>query len=117
MPRIIGYDVSITGDTLYGPFTILDNQPVPVDLISMAASGGNYIQLQYSIERNGNRVTGEVMIVHDGINASISDESAVLADMGIVFEATISGSLLKLQYISDSTGFDAYFKYYVKRWS
>lgn len=117
MPQILGIDVSITGDTLYGPITLLDNT-----VNGVAASfplTNKFNQLQYSIFRDGVARTGRILLSVNDLNTipTISDDFTKTADAGIVFNVQINGSNLDLIYTSISMGSNATFKYYLKNWS
>lgn len=117
MPRIFGYDISATGDTLYGPFTILDGQVASQLLASFPSAGSNNIEMNYSIFRNADNRTGIAMISSNGISSAFAEFNTDLADLGIELSATINGSNIEVRYTSTSTGFNGSFKYYLKRWS
>ena len=118
MPRIFGIDISATGDTLFGPITLLDNQASPQTIHTFNASSDRYIQLQYSISRNGFFRTGRLLITNNGSAASLSDDNVeAISALGIVLSATVSGPDLLLQYTSANTGFNASFEYFQKKWS
>lgn len=117
MPRIFGYDISATGDTLYGPFTVLDGQSSSALLTTFAVSGSNNIEINYSIFRNGVNRTGIAMISSNGISSSFSDINTDLADLGVELSSAINGSNIEIRYTSSSTGFNGAFKFFLKRWS
>ncbi len=117
MPRVFSYDISATGDTLYGPFTILDGQSSPATLTSFAVSGSNNIEMNYSIFRNGVNRTGIAMISSNGISSSFADINTDLSDIGVELSASIVGSNVVINYTSTSTGFNGAFKFFLKRWS
>ncbi len=117
MPRVFSYDISAAGDILYGPFTILDAQAVAQPLTSFVAAGGNNIEIQYSIFRNGVNRTGLAMISSNGVSAAFAELNTDLADLGVELTAVINGANVEIQYTSTTTGFPATFKYYLRRWS
>jgi hypothetical protein len=117
MPRIIGYDISITGDTLYGPYTILDNQPTAQVLTSFVSAGANNIELNYSIYRNAVNHTGLAMISSNGVSSSLANLNSELSDLGVELSAVTVGANIEIQYTSTSTGFNGSFKFYRKMWS
>jgi hypothetical protein len=105
-------------NTLIGPVTLLDAQSSPVTAVTYALTVGKYIQLQYSIIRNGETSTGLLVLCHDGVNVSLADgPNASIGNLGIQFSAIISGPNILVQYTSTSTGFNAFLKYYEKKWN
>lgn len=118
MPRIIGYDISITGDTLNGPYTILDNQSSITTVVNLGSAASNrYVQLQYSLIRNGETRTGLISIANDGIDASITDSETDTDVIGVTFFSAVSGGNILLEYLSTGTGFDAQLKFFKKSWA
>lgn len=117
MPRIAGIDYSLSGDVLTGPITLLDNQGSPQTAVSYTASSNKYVQLQYSVDRNGQTRTGRMLIEHNGVIASLSDDNTDTSDVGVTFLAVVSGPNLVLQYLTTATGFNANLKFYQKKWN
>ena len=115
-PRIFGYQIT-TADVLYGPITLADNQSSPATAVTYPLSGNNYIQITYGLTRNGMYTTGEIYISCDGNSiVSISDDNTETADLGISFDAIISGSNLIIQYTTTATGHSGTMTYYQKAW-
>jgi hypothetical protein len=117
MPRILSYDISITGDTLYGPFTILDGQAASALLTSIPAAGANNIEIQYSVFRNGINRTGIAFISSNGISAAFAEINVDLSEVGVELTAVINGANVEIRYTSTSTGFNGSFKFFRKIWS
>jgi hypothetical protein len=117
MPRILGYDIAITGDTLYGPFTILDGQASSALLTSFPSAGANNIEVQYSIFRNGINRTGIAMISSNGVSAAFAEINVDLTEIGVELTAMVNGANIEIRYTSTSTGFNGSFKFYRKIWS
>lgn len=117
MPRILGYDISITGRTLLGPLTILDGQSTWQNLITMPVSGANTIEMEYSIQRNTDRASGMLIIASNSLDTSLSDTGTDLANIGVEFQAVVSGLSIIIQYRSEATGFGGVFKYFIDAWN
>lgn len=127
MPRLFGYQIN-TADILHGPITLLDNQSIPVNLITYSLTGVNYVQLQYSLVRNNLTVSGRILIITDASgdvsiqNDDITTNTVDVNDLestlnlGIQFSASIQLGALVVQYISTATGFPATMKWYEKAW-
>ena len=117
MPRIFGYGIT-QANTLFTAPTLLDSQFSPINLISWPLSSVSYVQLFYSLSRNGSTTTGKILIATDGTKATLSNaEAETLDGMGILFFASVSGGTLYLQYTTSASGFPATFKYYEFSWS
>ena len=117
MARILGYDISITGRVLQGPIPMLDGQSTFQTLLSLSSSGANSIEMQYSVQRGTDRATGYIFIATNGLSASITDYGTDLINVGVEFEAIISGANMIVQYKTTSTGVPATFKYYIDAWN
>lgn len=116
MPRIFGYQIT-TADTLFGPITLMDNESTPQTAITYTLSEINYVLITYGLVRNGIYTTGEIYISCDGGSiVSISDDNTETADLGVAFDAIISGPNLILQYTTTATGQPALMTYYQKSW-
>lgn len=95
--------------------TLLDNQTNVVGF--MYSDTYKFAVIEYSLLRNAAYRTGRLLVVSDGINASIASdhiEEGGLAD--ITFTADVSGGNIRILYTSTSTGFNADMKYIVRRW-
>lgn len=118
MPRIFSYDMSGSGDTLFGPISLANNQVTPALAISWDASSIKNVQLQFSVLRGGQTTTGLMILTHDGITASVaSGPTTETAATGITWTAQINAGNLELLYTSTNTGSSAQLKYYVKSWN
>jgi hypothetical protein len=127
MPRIFGYQI-ISSDVLKGPLTLLDNQSVPVNLITYSLASVNYVQLQYSLTRNDSTVSGRLLMIadadgdvsiqNDDITTNIVDlaDNETAINLGIKFSASIQFGSLVVQYTSTANGFPAVMKWYEKSW-
>lgn len=96
--------------------TILDNQAAPANLFTYAKSFTGAI-IEYSIVRNGAYRTGRFMVANDGSVTSSNGDSVETAATGITLSAVISGANVQIQYTSTNTGFNATFKYSMRKWS
>lgn len=118
MPRIFSYDISGSGDTLFGPINLANNQAVPALAISWNASSVKNVQLQFSVLRGGESTTGLMIITHDGSTASIAPGPITeTAPTGVTWSAQINAGNLELLYTSTNTGNAAQLKYYIKSWN
>lgn len=108
-------DLHVT--SLTPTLTLLDNQTTPVQLATFDPSAYKNLVLEYSLIRNGKPQMGQLLIVHDGVTASLADNFVAINAVGIEFLAGIEGSSLVLAYLSTSTGHDATLRYSMRYWS
>lgn len=101
---------------LSGSITINDNQVSAADLFTMDATSINHAIAEYSIVRDTSYRTGRLLIWSDGSSTDVISDHAESSDPGVTFSATITGSDLKIQYTSTSTGNSGTFKYSVRKW-
>lgn len=98
--------------------TLNDNTTIVTPIFTVSPTGSENFVVSYSINRNGDKETGQLYITHDGTAGSVSRASTFVGgDTGITFSAGFSGPDFGLFYQSTSTGSDATFKYFVQRWS
>ncbi|MCK9575370.1 MAG: hypothetical protein WC979_00840 [Candidatus Pacearchaeota archaeon] len=72
------------------------------------------VHITYTLERNGFFATGNIKMLHDGANPGLETEYITLptnSNLGINFNASISGNNLMLDVIADATGFTGILKY------
>lgn len=97
--------------------TLLDNQDTPIQIATFDPLTYKNLVLEYSLIRNGKPQMGQLLIVHDGVTASIADNFVAINSVGIEFLAGIEGSSLVLAYLSTSTGHNATLRYSMRYWS
>ncbi len=102
---------------LIGPATINDNQVALADLITYDAATFRFVIIEYSIERGTDFRVGRLLVTNDGSSASISDDFVETGVTGVTLSAIISGSDVKIQYTSTSTGSSGSFKHSARRWA
>lgn len=96
---------------------LLDNQAVPVSLITTPIAN-KWMIVEYSLQRDADTQVGQLFVTNNGTIASLSDSSvATVLSLGVTFSADISGGNMRVLYATTATGFNASFKYTVKRWS
>jgi hypothetical protein len=116
MSRIIGFQITPGLPPLNGPITLADAQASPATAVSYAIASYSYVQWIYSLVRDGETSTGQLLITTDGTNASLSGASTDISDLGITFSASVSSGSLNIQYTTTSTGFTSQLKYYEYKW-
>ena len=84
--------------------SLADNVAVDTPILAYDYTVNPYSMIEYSLERNGERRMGRIMLTHNGTIASMSDDNTSTADVGIIFTADISSSDIRLKYTSTSTG-------------
>jgi hypothetical protein len=117
LPKVFEIDISPSGETLYGPYTLNDNT---IDGVASSFSTSlKFIQLQYSVLRNGIARTGHIAISLNAASTipSLIDDHTKTADIGITFDVIVNGANVDLLYTTTSTGSSAQLKYYMKSWS
>lgn len=95
--------------------TLLNN--TTGNIFSVTALGSENIIVDFSIKRNGIKETGTLWLTNDATNAFVTSGSTYSGVTGVVFSADINAGNVRLRYTTTNTGFDAQFKYNVKRWS
>lgn len=97
--------------------TLLDDQDSPIQIAAFDPLTYKNLVLEYSLIRNGKPQMGQLLIVHDGVTASIADNFVAINSVGIEFLAGIDGSSLVLAYQSTPTGHNATLRYSMRYWS
>lgn len=87
------------------------------NVFTVAFSGSENIEVKYSVLRGTLKESGTLYITTDGITASVAQVGTVVAITGVTFNASISGSNLLLDYVSDNSGSTGVMKYFIMRWS
>jgi len=101
---------------LSSELSLVDGQGAPVTAFSFDASSYNFTIVEYSLRRNTAKQVGRLYIVNDSSDVSITNDFGNLADVGVNFSAIVDGGLVKIQYTTTSTGFNAFLKYAVRQW-
>lgn len=103
---------------LLGPLDVLDNQPSAVSLFSYSAPANLYVDIEYSLLKDGSYRTGTLSITTDGTSmTSGTDEFVETGASGVVFSASFSAGSVNVLYTSTSTGSAGIFKYSIRSWS
>jgi hypothetical protein len=95
--------------------TILDNQSSAVNLVLLSGSYSHYV-LEYSVEKETFKRTGELRIAYDGTNVVCNDSYVETGATGVVLSAIVSGGI-QLQYTSTNGAGDGTFKYSWRKWN
>ena len=102
---------------LSSSINLVDNQIVPLTILSFPVANFNFSIIEYSLTRNISKQVGMLFLANDGVAATLAGPFADLnSDTGIIFSAIVSGGNVELQYTSSSTGFNATFRYSVRQW-
>jgi hypothetical protein len=96
--------------------TLNDNQVSAADLITVADSYKFFV-VDYSITRDSDAQVGRLLVTHNSVITSITDDSTQTAAVGVTFSAVLSGGNLIIRYTTTNTGFSGTFKYSGKLWS
>jgi hypothetical protein len=97
--------------------TLSNNTVTPTTIASFDTILFPYVIIEYSLERNGERRIGRLMMTHNGVSANISDDNSPTSDLGVTFSNDISGSNMRLLYVSTLTGFNINMKYSIRKWA
>jgi hypothetical protein len=97
--------------------TLADNTASAADVATWAHASFDSITINYSIKRGtANKETGQILIATDGTSASIAQSASSLGTLGVTFTVDVSGSDLRLRYVTTSTGTAATMKYKLSKW-
>lgn len=103
---------------LSSSMTLLNNTVSPTVLFSYLGSSNKFLIIEYSMIRNGLTRVGSFLCTHDGTNVGYNDSYVnSLSSLGITLTADFSSPNIRILYQSTNTGFDASFKFSVRRWS
>lgn len=111
--------ISTYTPNLIGPVTLLDNQPtVPIDMtITYDSTKFNTIHIDYSLNRATSKRTGRITILTDGTLAVLQDEFTTLGtDLGVTFGYRVVAGVVKLTYLTTTTGANAIMSYTETKW-
>lgn len=107
----------LISSALKPPVTLNDGQLLPLMVISYPAATYNACIVKYSIERNGERRTGRILVANGSSGTPAqSDDYVETNPLGITFSAQINGANLEIRYISTATGNTATLKYSIEKW-
>jgi hypothetical protein len=97
---------------------LANNQVAPADIFAINWLGSENMWMDYSIARGTTKEAGTILITTDGTNVGIANTNVENNGYaGILFEGTISGSTIHIQYTSTNTGSTAQLKWTLKRWA
>lgn len=100
---------------LQGPNTLLNNT---TSTAITYPSSNKFTFIDYSIERSTTLRIGRLLVVTDGITATIADNGFVeQGAVGVSFGVAIAGANVQVQYTTTNTGVAGTFKYTLKQWS
>jgi hypothetical protein len=102
--------------SLSSSISLVDDTSTPTTAFSYDASLYNYSIVEYSLTRGSTKQVGRMLIVNDSTNVTINNDFSTLGDPGVIFSASISGTDVLIQYITTSTGFNAFLKYSIRQW-
>ena len=102
--------------SLSSSISLVDGTSTPTTAFSYNASVYNYAIVEYSLTRNTAKQVGRMLIVNDSTNVTIHNDFSTLDDPGVIFTATVSAGEVLVQYVTTSTGFNAFLKYSIRQW-
>jgi hypothetical protein len=79
--------------------------------------GSEYMFIDYALKRGTGRETGTVRIVSDGVTATAATQATYIGSTGVFFDADVSGSDIRLRFVTTSTGQSATMKFKLTRLS
>ena len=100
---------------LIGPVSLSDDTPLTTTIFQFPKVW-EFVEIDYSAERDTNRRRGRFFIVNNGVSANIYESYVELAPMNLMFTTSISASNVNVEFISMPNGFNSTFKYTVTRW-
>jgi hypothetical protein len=98
---------------------IANNVGSPTTLFSIDASSFEFATIEFSIKRGTGRKVGRIFIAADGPSPTVTgfnEDWSEPLPTGVTLSASISGSLVNIQYISDNSGPTGTMKYHQKKW-
>lgn len=96
--------------------TLANNATGNVFAINYAGSENLFVD--YSVVRNGKKRAGTITLTTDGTTVAFSDTGAeMVPELGIIFDADISGATIRLRYTTTNSGFPCTMKFVTRRWS
>lgn len=100
------YETTLTNNSTGAVFTVTAQQ-------------SENLVVNYSVSRGPEKRIGQVLITHSNVIGDVPtvDVGGSTADLGIEFQAEISGTDLLLNYTTTDLGSDAQVKYFISRWS
>lgn len=94
---------------------LADNTPNTVFTVGYV--GSEYQIVKYSIKRGSARETGQLYIVTDGTNVTVTSGFGALSSTGTIFSGAIVGPNLVLTCTTDNSGSSGVIKFSLVRWS
>lgn len=101
---------------LSSAYTLADNISTPTTLFSYLNSY-RYAIIEYSVDRNGFKRVGRLLVSNDGSAITVSDDYVETGLTGTVFSAVLSGPNVNIQFMTSATGNNGVFKYSMRKWS
>jgi hypothetical protein len=96
---------------------LLDNQSPAAPVFAFNAATYKSAEIEYSVDRNGARRTGRILIATNGTTVSSTDDFVEQGVTGVLFSTDVSSGNVRLLYTSTSTGFGGTFSWSYRRWS
>ncbi len=97
--------------------TLTDNTAAAANVATWPHASYEFVVINYSLARGaGNRETGQIFLATDGSTVAIAQTAANLGTLGTTFTADISGTDLRLRYVTTSTGTNVTMKYTLQKW-
>lgn len=106
----------ILEETIMSSAVLTDNNPSMTPIFTLPTASYNSVIIHYSITRGSNSATGRIMISTDGVTVAFDNDFVENNSTGITIDVDISGSNLRVLYMSTNTGSNATFKWTSKRW-
>lgn len=98
--------------------TLTDNIASPTQVLALPHATYNTAIIEYSMKRGtGNREVGHIYMINDGTTAEFTAAGASLGTLGVTLTADISGTDMRLLYITTSTGTDVTMQYRITKWA
>ena len=115
-----GGDLDLNGlriSALSSALTINDNQVLPADIFIYSKASYEYCVIEYSLSREGEFQVGRLFVANNTLDATITNDFASsIMSLGVTFSVIVDGALIRVQYVSTSTGFSGVFKFSVRQW-
>lgn len=89
-------------------------------LITLSLTEAAHMFVDYGVTRDGKRQTGRLYVASDATQAAVSNQFVVSdgsPDLGVTFDAIVSGGSVQIRASSTATGFASTVKAAAKRWS
>lgn len=104
------------GFDLQGPLTLLDDQPTSQSLITLPLVETKFVEMTYSIERNGSFRVGKCLISTNGSIVAFSDQYTETGLSETILLASVVGPNLIIGYTTTFAGSNGSLKYSINNW-